>query len=207
MLIAYLDWAFPRKYDNEDRGIVYSHLFQNRFQRTKPGREMIKLVVHDPPDDWVQLEVMRPRQGKGQRKEDNMWRIRGLFKFNYNSREPMQTPVLHANSVTDERVEPNAVFVNCSNRTCMDRDIRYTIDIEQVQVDKREAYVRVDNVGPFLVPLPNEAVERRYSNKLIGVVPLGTRIIRTHHARSNGKIITTEEFIIDPDTGRLEPVA
>jgi hypothetical protein len=205
MLLAYLDWAFPRKYDNGDRGIVYSHLFQNRFQRQKQGRRMFTLVVHDPPDEWVQLEVMRSRGGQ-KRRENQMWRIRGLFKFNYNSREPGETPVLHANPITEEEVEPTAVFVNCSNRTRMDQNMRYSIDIDQVATDKREAYIFVDNVGPFVVTLPNNKAERRFSNKLIGVVPLGTRIIRSHHSRANGKVMKTEEFIIDPDTGRLDAV-
>ena len=208
MLLAYLDWAFPRKYDNGERGVMYSHLFQNRFQRQKPGRKMFTLVIHEPPPEWVQLEVMRSR--KGPRESCDMWRIRGLFKFNLNFRpaessdEKPRTSVLHANPITDENAEPNAVFVNCSNRTNPNKDLRYSIDIDQVTEDKREAYVYVDNIGPFLVPLLEGKTERRYSNKLIGIVPLGTRIIRSQHSRANGKVVVADNFIICPDTGRLE---
>ena len=200
MLIAYLDWAFPRRYDNGDRGIIYSHLFQNRFRRQK-ARPMFTLVVHDPPDDWVTLEVSRSKR-YGEEHRQDLWRIKGLFKFNYHLREPGETPVLHANSITDPGTQATAVFLNCSNRREPDRDLRFTISIEKVLEDRKEAFVFVDNI-PFGIHRPNGKRETRFSNKLVGIAPFGTRLTRVHYSKANGKPMTITRYLINSETGKL----
>ena len=205
-LTAYLDWAFPRRYDNKEKGVVYSCLFQNRYKRNLP-RPMFILVVHSPPEDWVTLEVDQARRYDEQKSSltGDMWRIEGLFSFNYNPRKPGQIPVLHANPVTGQYVNSDAVFLNCSNRKTPHLNYQFSIEIEDVVAGKKEAFVFVDNIGPY-VAYHKGKKQKRYSNKLIGVVPKEAVIVRTLVAKTNNQELARTRFRVNPETGQVEEI-
>jgi len=195
LLVAKLDWAFPRQYAVEG-GSCYSYLFQNRFK--KDASNLFILVAHNPPADWLSLEV-----NESKREEDiprdvtkTLHRIRGLFSFNYRSRAGDKLPVLHANPVTSDKLSANAVFVNVSNKHAPNENYRYLVEDEEIAATKSIHFV--SQLGPFRLG----GARTIYRNRLIGVLPFNTHITRVQV--EDDQVVATKRFVVDPEEGLKE---
>ena len=194
MLIAKLNWTFPRHYSTKD-GECYSYLFQNRFK--KLSRDLFILIIHNPPASTVSIEANFPKKEEDIPKSvcDTLYRIQGTFAFNFRLREN-KLPIIHGNPLDFPGPVPNSIFVNISNKKTPTKNYQYSIDDEQVLYNK--AIYFVDNLGPF-VKTNTSTPLTIYRNKLIGILPHNTIINRD--LVEDNKIIERKQFQIDSDTG------